>query len=687
MKKILVLSTLIAFTPHYTKAQAYSPIATTGYTLDAVAENTTALANTTGAIDGSNYVMYSAAYGVLMGSTYGLPNSGLLTSGTRTYQLQSYTLANVLFQTVNTVDSLVLITPAAYGGLSLLGFATEGSALMNITVRFTDNSTAVYSNIALPDWFTSSANTVLNGFDRCGRTTGTPALTAGSAGNPRMVYVDLPINCINRAKLVKTVKIQNASTNTARTCIMGLSGASVPVFTPSTSPVTCTNGTNGSGTISVSGGVSPFTYTVQSTPVQTSSVAVNLPVGVYAYVAQDAGLCPTNGTFAVTQSLVAQPPLNMSWSATNICVGSSVAIGASGSISYTWSTGSNQQQIIDNPTSTSTYTVGGFTSANCYVTGSVTVNVNTLPAVSLSGVPANMCINNPTVSIVVSPGGGTLTGSGITGGVFSPILAGAGTKTLNYIYADANNCKNSASLSVVVNAVPDVTLSALSNQCLNSPSLSLSGTPLGGSFSGTGVNGSAFSPAAAGVGTQTVTYTYTDANNCTGTTAQTVLVNALPAITFSMSKTSFCNTSPIQLLNAQPTGGTFTGGGITGSVFSPSVAGAGTKTITYTYSDNDNGCTDSRAVTVTVSACSNLNELENSNAFYVFPNPNNGTFTLRANNTLELLIVNELGQVVDAFVLNNNNAFTMPLNNLHPGVYYIIAPNGERFKQKIIVLK
>ena len=78
------------------RAQVFLPIAATGYTLDAVAENTTALANTGGAIDGSDYVLYSAAYGALYSNSNGLPNSGLISSGTRTYQLQSYSTGNML---------------------------------------------------------------------------------------------------------------------------------------------------------------------------------------------------------------------------------------------------------------------------------------------------------------------------------------------------------------------------------------------------------------------------------------------------------------------------------------------------------------------------------------------------------------------------------------------------------------
>ena len=134
-------------------AQIFSPISTTGYNLDAVAENTTATSTTGGAIDGSNYILYSAAYGALYNNTYGLPNSGVVSNSTYTYQLQPYTSNNILYVPINTTDSITFVSPAAYSGLSLLCFSTEGNGIMDVTIRFTDNSTQVFSNQSLTDWF------------------------------------------------------------------------------------------------------------------------------------------------------------------------------------------------------------------------------------------------------------------------------------------------------------------------------------------------------------------------------------------------------------------------------------------------------------------------------------------------------------------------------------------------------
>ena len=59
MKKIASLFLFWLFSYVELSGQAYSPIATTGYTLDAISENTTAVLTTGGTIDGSDYSLQS----------------------------------------------------------------------------------------------------------------------------------------------------------------------------------------------------------------------------------------------------------------------------------------------------------------------------------------------------------------------------------------------------------------------------------------------------------------------------------------------------------------------------------------------------------------------------------------------------------------------------------------------------
>jgi hypothetical protein len=77
-----------------------------------------------------------------------------------------------------------------------------------------------------------------------------------------------------------------------------------------------------------------------------------------------------------------------------------------------------------------------------------------------------------------------------------------------------------------VNDLPTTDLSSFANVCVTEAAFTLTGgTPASGAYSGTGVSGGMFDPATAGIGTHTITYSYTDLNGCTGIDSETVLVD------------------------------------------------------------------------------------------------------------------------------------------------------------------
>src|SRR5437763_14129533 len=73
-----------------------------------------------------------------------------------------------------------------------------------------------------------------------------------------------------------------------------------------------------------------------------------------------------------------------------------------------------------------------------------------------------------------------------------------------------------------------------------------------------------------------LTYTYTDANSCTASATQTIVVNPLPTVSFSVLSPICVDGLAITLSQGSPAGGTYSGAGVSGGQFTPSVAGVGT---------------------------------------------------------------------------------------------------------------
>ena len=110
----------------------------------------------------------------------------------------------------------------------------------------------------------------------------------------------------------------------------------------------------------------------------------------------------------------------------------------------------------------------------------------------------------------------------------------ASTTTYTATSTNVFGCSNATDVTVAVSVLPTVSFSGLaSSYCTTSSQVTLSGSPVGGSFSGPGISGNIFDPAAAGTGTHSISYSYTDGNGCSNSTTQQVTVNAVCAPVFT----------------------------------------------------------------------------------------------------------------------------------------------------------
>ncbi len=79
---------------------------------------------------------------------------------------------------------------------------------------------------------------------------------------------------------------------------------------------------------------------------------------------------------------------------------------------------------------------------------------------------------------------------------------------------------------------------------------------------------------------------------------------------------------------------------------------------------------------------------EKKSEFEIFPNPSNGMFQIQSSTDGNYTIINELGQTIQLFKLNNANKYTINIENLSSGVYYIVGyNNSQTTSQKVVVVK
>jgi hypothetical protein len=104
------------------------------------------------------------------------------------------------------------------------------------------------------------------------------------------------------------------------------------------------------------------------------------------------------------------------------------------------------------------------------------------------------------------------------------VYAITGTYIVNL--STPQNCDSTFVLNLTVNTLPLVSISGLNAlYCVYNPVATMIGTPAGGTFSGNGVTGNQFDPDAAGLGTWTIVYSYTDVNGCSNSTSINVTVD------------------------------------------------------------------------------------------------------------------------------------------------------------------
>ena len=392
---------------------------------------------------------------------------------------------------------------------------------------------------------------------------------------------------------------------------------------------------------------------------------------------------------------------------TTICSGSTNTYSitaVSGATSYNWTlpggwTGtSTTNSIITTASATSgNITVTATNTCGTSAASSQAITVNTIPATpgTISGTTTICSGSSNTYSITAVAGAtsytwtlpGGWTGTSTTNSIITTASATSG----NISVTATNACGTSAASStttVTVNALPVVSLGPNIIQCGGTAMLDAGNT--GSIYLWSDLSTSQTLTVSTS-GTYIVVVT--NVNGCMGSDSAVVTINSNPTVTASASSVVVCVDDAVVSLTGTPTGGVWSGSGVSGSNLNPSIAGVGAQTASYSYTDA-NGCSNIATVNVQVNACVGFVENILANGVSVYPNPNNGSFTLSVNANvadLTIKITDMQGRVVYASVENNVNAGfvkQISLDTQSSGMYLMhIIANGEQRTEKIAVQK
>ncbi len=306
--------------------------------------------------------------------------------------------------------------------------------------------------------------------------------------------------------------------------------------TASSTPISAVGSTNGTATAVAAGGTAPYTYSWNSTPVQTTATATGLGAGSYTVTVTDA-----NGCTATASTTVAVAVCNIAVTATAgtiLCNAGTTTItatatGATGAVQYSLNGGAFQSSNIFTAVAAGSYTVTAREVANILCTAtSSSVVVSQPAALVAAAAPTAILCNGGTSTVTVTATGGTAPYTGT--GTFTR-TAGAYTFTVT----DANGCTNTVT-GTITQPTLVVAAATFAPITVFGGTTTVNVTATGGTapYTGTG----AFVRADG-----TFTFIVTDANGCTGSTSVTIApfstpVTADPAVG-QMNFTTIANAS------------------------------------------------------------------------------------------------------------------------------------------------
>ncbi len=201
------------------------------------------------------------------------------------------------------------------------------------------------------------------------------------------------------------------------------------------------------------------TGSINSSITVTPTISTNYSAGII-----DDMTCTNTDSIAITVN----PLPNVSITGnTQICFGDSTLLTANGASTYVWNTTETDTNIYVNSTITSNFSVEGTDTNGCKNTDTVQVIVNPLPNVSITG-NTPICFGDST--LLTANGASTYvwnTTETDTNIYVNPTI----TSNFSVEGTDTNGCKNSDTIQIIVNTLPNVFITGDTTICFGDSTL------------------------------------------------------------------------------------------------------------------------------------------------------------------------------------------------------------------------
>jgi gliding motility-associated-like protein len=312
--------------------------------------------------------------------------------------------------------------------------------------------------------------------------------------------------------------------------------------------VSCAGGTNGTATVTMTGGATPYTYSWSPAPAtgQTGATATGLPAGTYACSVTDNGGCIVTQTIVITEP----PALTATNAPTNVtCFGGTngavtvTAAGGTPAYTYSWTPApASGTAATAGSLTAGTYTCTITDSKGCKITSIATITQPPALTASSTNTPATCGSANGSATAAATGGTGAYSYSWNPSGQLTATASAIGSGTYTCTITDANGCVITTTTTVGTTGGPTLVLGTITNitcfgLCNGSIPVTASGglTPYTYSWSPAPGGGQATATATA-LCVGTYTCSVTDAQGCLSTVNGTV--TQPPALTVSTTNTS-----------------------------------------------------------------------------------------------------------------------------------------------------